>query len=71
MTAAAVSELGRIDMLYHCAVDVHFVNYEDRRLTELDDAVWDRMIALCLSGAFYLCKHVGRQMLAQGRARSS
>jgi NAD(P)-dependent dehydrogenase (short-subunit alcohol dehydrogenase family) len=66
MTATAVSELGRIDVLYHCAVDVHFVNYEDRRLTELDDAVWDRMIALCLSGAFYLCKHVGRQMLAQG-----
>ena len=52
-------------MLYHCAVDVHFVNYEDRRLTELDDAVWDRMMRLCLTGAFYLCKHVGRQMLAQ------
>ena len=52
-------------MLYHCAVDVRFVNYEDRRLTELDDAVWDRMIDLCLTGAFYLCKHVGRQMLAQ------
>ena len=52
-------------MLYHCAVDVRFVNYEDRRLTELEDAVWDRMIQLCLTGAFYLCKHVGRQMLAQ------
>lgn len=65
MTRAAVAELGSIDVLYHCAVDVHFVNYEDRRLTELDDAVWDRMIQLCLTGAFYLCKHVGRQMLAQ------
>jgi NAD(P)-dependent dehydrogenase (short-subunit alcohol dehydrogenase family) len=65
MTAAAVAELGRIDVLYHCAVDVNFVNYEDRRLTELEDAVWDRMILLCLTGAFYLCKHVGRQMLAQ------
>jgi NAD(P)-dependent dehydrogenase (short-subunit alcohol dehydrogenase family) len=65
MTAAAVAELGRIDVLYHCAVDVRFVNYEDRRLTELEDAVWDRMIQLCLTGAFYLCKHVGRQMLAQ------
>ena len=65
MTAAAVEELGRIDVLYHCAVDVRFVNYEDTRLTELEDAVWDRMIQLCLTGAFYLCKHVGRQMLAQ------
>jgi NAD(P)-dependent dehydrogenase (short-subunit alcohol dehydrogenase family) len=65
MTRAATDQLGRIDVLYHCAVDVHFVNYEDRRLTELDDAVWDRMLRLCLTGAFYLCKHVGRQMLAQ------
>jgi NAD(P)-dependent dehydrogenase (short-subunit alcohol dehydrogenase family) len=65
MTHAAVVELGRIDVLYHCAVDVRFVNYEDKRLTELDDAVWDRMIQLCLTGAFYLCKHVGRQMLKQ------
>jgi NAD(P)-dependent dehydrogenase (short-subunit alcohol dehydrogenase family) len=65
LTATAVAALGRIDVLYHCAVDVRFVNYEDRRLTELDDAVWDRMIRLCLTGAFYLCKHVGRQMIAQ------
>jgi NAD(P)-dependent dehydrogenase (short-subunit alcohol dehydrogenase family) len=66
MTRSAADQLGRIDVLYHCAVDVHFVNYEDRRLTELDDAIWDRMLQLCLTGAFYLCKHVGRQMLAQG-----
>jgi NAD(P)-dependent dehydrogenase (short-subunit alcohol dehydrogenase family) len=65
MTAAAVAELGRVDVLYHCAVDARFVNNEDRRLTELDDDVWDRMIRLCLTGAFYVCKHVGRQMLAQ------
>ncbi|HEY1480307.1 MAG TPA: SDR family oxidoreductase [Gaiellales bacterium] len=65
LTARSVAELGRIDILYHCAVDVRFVNYEDRRLTELEDATWDRMIQLCLTGAFYLCKHVGRQMIAQ------
>jgi NAD(P)-dependent dehydrogenase (short-subunit alcohol dehydrogenase family) len=66
MTAATVAELGRIDVLYHCAVDARFVNYEDKRLTELEDAVWERMIRICLTGAFYVCKHVGRQMLAQG-----
>ena len=66
MTAATVAELGRIDVLYHCAVDARFVNYEDKRLTELEDSVWERMIQLCLTGAFYVCKHVGRQMLAQG-----
>ena len=65
LVAAAVERLGRIDVLYHCAVDVRFVNHQDRRLTELDDAVWDRMIRLCLTGTFLVCKHVGRQMLAQ------
>jgi NAD(P)-dependent dehydrogenase (short-subunit alcohol dehydrogenase family) len=65
LTVAAVAALGRIDVLYHCAVDVRFVNYEDRRLTEMDDAIWDRMIQLCLTGTFYVCKHIGRQMIAQ------
>jgi NAD(P)-dependent dehydrogenase (short-subunit alcohol dehydrogenase family) len=65
MVDSAVAEFGRIDALYHCAVDVFFVNYEDRRLTELDDDVWERMIRLCLTGAFHVCKRVGRQMLAQ------
>jgi NAD(P)-dependent dehydrogenase (short-subunit alcohol dehydrogenase family) len=65
MVAAVAAELGAIDVLYHTAVDVRFVNYEDRRLTELPDEVWERMIRLCLTGTFNVCKHVGRQMLAQ------
>lgn len=60
-----VSNFGRIDVLYHCAADVPFVNSQDRRLTELDDAVWHRMIDIHLTGTFYVLKHVGRQMLAQ------
>jgi NAD(P)-dependent dehydrogenase (short-subunit alcohol dehydrogenase family) len=65
VVAHAVEAYGRVDVLYHTAVDVAFVNYEDRRLTELDDAVWERMIRLCLTGTFHVCKHAGRQMLAQ------
>ncbi|MFL5929095.1 MAG: SDR family NAD(P)-dependent oxidoreductase [Gaiellaceae bacterium] len=61
-----VERFGRIDVLYHCAADVHFVNTEDRRLTELEDDVWARMIDIHLTGTFYVLKHVGRQMLAQG-----
>jgi NAD(P)-dependent dehydrogenase (short-subunit alcohol dehydrogenase family) len=61
----AVDSYGRIDVLYHCAADVHFVNTRDRRLTELDDEVWHRMIDVHLTGAFRVVKHVGRQMLAQ------
>jgi NAD(P)-dependent dehydrogenase (short-subunit alcohol dehydrogenase family) len=65
MTEAAVSQYGRIDILYHNAVDVRFVNEEDRRLTEMADETWDHMINLVLNGTFRCCKHVGRQMLTQ------
>jgi len=60
-----VAAHGRLDAVYHCAADVHFVNTEDRRLTELDDPIWHRMIDIHLTGTFYVLKHVGRQMLAQ------
>jgi NAD(P)-dependent dehydrogenase (short-subunit alcohol dehydrogenase family) len=61
-----VARFRRIDVLYHCAADVHFVNTQDKRLTELDDDVWQRMIDIHLTGTFSVLKHVGRQMLAQG-----
>ena len=50
MVERAVQEFGSVDILYHCAVDVHFVNHQDTRLTEMDDAVWQRMIDLVLTG---------------------
>ena len=66
MVAATVERFGRLDVLYHCAVDVPFVNTQDRRLTELDEDVWARMIDLHLTGTFRVVKYAGRQMLAQG-----
>ena len=65
LVAETVDRFGRVDALYHCAADVHFVNTQDRRLTELDDEVWHRMIDVHLTGAFLILKHVGRQMIAQ------
>ena len=65
MVATTVERFGRLDVVYHCAVDVPFVNTQDRRLTELDEAVWTRMIDLCLTGVFRVVKYAGRQMLAQ------
>ncbi len=56
---------GRIDVLYQNAVDVRFVNEQDRRLTELPEETWDRMIDLVLTGTFRCCKYVGGQMIAQ------
>lgn len=60
-----VERFGKLDVLYHSAVDVNFVNTQDRRLTELDENVWDRMIEVVLTGTYYVLKHVGRQMLGQ------
>jgi NAD(P)-dependent dehydrogenase (short-subunit alcohol dehydrogenase family) len=65
MVAFTVERFGRLDAVYHCAVDVPFVNTQDRRLTELDEEVWSRMIDLCLTGVFRVVKHAGRQMLKQ------
>jgi len=66
VVAATVVRFGRLDVLYHCAADVHFVNTQDKRLTELEDEVWARMIDIHLTGTFYVLKHAGRQMVAQG-----
>jgi NAD(P)-dependent dehydrogenase (short-subunit alcohol dehydrogenase family) len=60
-----VERFGRVDALYHCAADVQLVNTQDKRLTELEDDIWDRVIDIHLTGTFHVLKHVGRQMLAQ------
>jgi NAD(P)-dependent dehydrogenase (short-subunit alcohol dehydrogenase family) len=65
MVDVTVERFGKLDVVYHCAVDVPFVNTQDRRLTELDEAVWTRMIDLCLTGVFRVVKYAGRQMLEQ------
>src|SRR5215472_4862271 len=65
LISETVSRYGRIDVLYYNAVDVRFVNEEDRRLTELPEETWHRIIELVLTGTFYCCKYVGRQMLSQ------
>jgi len=66
LVGTTVERFGHLDVLYHCAADVHFVNTQDKRLTELEDDVWARMIDIHLTGTFYVLKHAGRQMVAQG-----
>jgi NAD(P)-dependent dehydrogenase (short-subunit alcohol dehydrogenase family) len=65
LVAETVRRFGRIDALYHCAADVQLVNNQDGRLTELEDATWQRIIDVHLNGTFLVLKHVGRQMVAQ------
>jgi NAD(P)-dependent dehydrogenase (short-subunit alcohol dehydrogenase family) len=66
LVAETVESFDRLDVLYHCAADVHLVNSRDRRLTELEDEIWQRIIDVHLTGTFLVLKHVGRQMIAQG-----
>jgi NAD(P)-dependent dehydrogenase (short-subunit alcohol dehydrogenase family) len=66
LAARTVERWGSVDGLFQCAVDVPFVNERDARLTELEDEVWDRMLRLVLTGTYHCCKHIGRQMVAQG-----
>jgi NAD(P)-dependent dehydrogenase (short-subunit alcohol dehydrogenase family) len=62
---ATLSRFGRIDILYQNAVDVRFVNEQDRMVTDLPEETWNRMIDLVLGGTYRCCKYVGRQMIAQ------
>ena len=66
LVAAAHARHGRIDALFHNAVNVPLINSHDDRATELDDEIWDSIIHLVLTGTYYCAKHVARQMLAQG-----
>lgn len=63
--AATVGRFGRIDALFHNAMNVPLVNREDNRTTELAESVWHEIIDLVLTGTFLCCKYVGQQMLKQ------
>src|SRR4030095_1913633 len=66
MVANTIARCGRIDALFHNAMNVPLVNRGDGRATELEEATWHEIIDLVLNGTFYCCKYVGQQMLKQG-----
>ncbi len=59
--AAAVREFGRLDVLLDCAGISHRGNFLD-----LEPAVWERIIAVNLTGMFHLGQMAARQMVRQG-----
>jgi glucose 1-dehydrogenase len=63
--AMAVREFGRLDILLDCAGISHRGNFLD-----LDPAVWDRIIAVNLTGMFHLGQAAARQMIKQGSGGS-
>ena len=66
MVANTVARCGRIDALFHNAMNVPLVNRGDGRATELEEATWHEIVDLVLNGTFYCCKYAGQQMLKQG-----
>ena len=60
-----VRRFGRIDALFHNAMNVPLVNRGDNRATELSERVWREITDLVLTGTFLCCKYVGQQMLKQ------
>ena len=65
MAADTVARFGRIDVLFHNAMNVPLVNRGDGRATELAEETWHEIVDLVLNGTFYCCKYVGQEMLRQ------
>ena len=65
MAANAVARFGRIDALFHNAMNVPLINRGDGRITELSEETWLEIVDLVLNGTFYCCKYVGQRMLRQ------
>ena len=60
MVAEAARDTGRLDLIVNNACIRH-----PGRLTEMDEAGWDRMMAVNLKGVFLCCRAAIRQMLEQ------
>jgi NAD(P)-dependent dehydrogenase (short-subunit alcohol dehydrogenase family) len=64
LVARTVERFGRIDVLVNNAA--LFAPLRPTRCTEIDVAVWDRVMAVNLRGPFLMVKHVVPHMIARG-----
>jgi NAD(P)-dependent dehydrogenase (short-subunit alcohol dehydrogenase family) len=62
MVAAAVTAFGAL----HCAVNAAAIELEAGRLADIEEATFDRLVAVNLKSIFLCLKYEIRQMLAQG-----
>ncbi len=65
MVRTTMNQHGRIDVLFHNAMNCRLVNQEDRRATELPEEIWLEITNLVLGGTFRCCKAAGREMIRQ------
>jgi NAD(P)-dependent dehydrogenase (short-subunit alcohol dehydrogenase family) len=64
LVAATMDRFGRIDVLVNNAA--LFAPLQETKCTEIDAALWDRVMAVNLRGPFLMVKHVAPVMQAQG-----
>ena len=64
VVAAAMERFGRIDILVNNAA--LFAPLQEQKCTEIDAAVWDKVMAVNLRGPFLMVKHVAPHMQAPG-----
>ncbi len=64
LVAETLARFGRIDVLINNAA--LFAPLPETKCTEIDAALWDRVMAINLRGPFLMVKHVVPHMIAQG-----
>src|SRR3954454_20074335 len=63
---AAVERYGRLTTLYNNAAPVRLVNEDDRSVSELPEAVFDRVWAVITRGTFLVCKYGIPELIRAG-----
>jgi len=64
LVAETMERFGQIDILVNNAA--LFAPLQETKCTEIDTAVWDRVMAINLRGPFLMVKHAAPQMRARG-----
>ena len=64
---ATLARFGRIDVLVNNAA--LFATLQPTKITEMDTATWDKVMAVNLRGPFLMAKHVAPHMIAQGAGK--
>lgn len=65
-----LARFGRLDIVFHNAMDVPLVNDHDRMAVDLPEETWDAIVRVVLYGTFHVVKHAGAAMRAAGRGGS-
>src|SRR5262245_47354312 len=64
LVAATIDRFGKIDVLVNNAA--LYAPLQETKCTEIDAALWDKVMAVNLRGPFLMVKHVAPHMIAQG-----